>query len=166
MDRWVLRSRGLRSRRHQCGAPADPLTRKGSLLSPLGPRRTQAEALGAGLDDVGVEGEPVDDGGDEARVTYHLAPLGKWKVRCGGHRGLLLALGQILEQQLCSFGIELDVADGSDLNGVKSSWSHVPVGLRALRALRIVEMPQDATTSAERLCCAGCHRPYCAFRML
>jgi len=37
--------------------------------------RAQPEAVGSGLDDMGVEGEPVNNGGDESGITNHLTPL-------------------------------------------------------------------------------------------
>jgi hypothetical protein len=73
----------------------------------LGLGRTQSEALGPGFDDVGIGREPVDDGGDKAGITDHLTPFGEREIRGCGHRGLLLALGQNLEQQLSPFGVEV-----------------------------------------------------------
>ena len=81
------------------------------LRRPLGLGRAQSEALGPGLDDVGVECQPIDDGGDQAGITDDLTPFGEGEVRGGGHRCLLLAFGQDLEQQLSSFGVELDIAE-------------------------------------------------------
>ena len=40
----------------------------------------ESVAVGAGFDDVGVEGEPVDDGGDESRVGDDLVPFAEWQV--------------------------------------------------------------------------------------
>ena len=37
--------------------------------------RAQPVALGPGLDDVGVEADPVDDGGHQPRVGDYTAPL-------------------------------------------------------------------------------------------
>ena len=67
--------------------------------------------LGAGLDDVGVEGDAVDDGGDEAGVGDDFAPFAEGEVRGDGDAGLLLSFGQDLEQQLAASGVELDVAE-------------------------------------------------------
>ncbi len=67
--------------------------------------------LGAGFDDVGVEGGAVDDGGDEAGVGDDLAPFAEGEVRGQGDRGLLLAFGEDLEQELGAAGVELDVAE-------------------------------------------------------
>ena len=47
--------------------------------------------VGAGLDDVGVEGEPVDDGGGEAGVGEGGAPFGERGVGRAGDGGFLLA---------------------------------------------------------------------------
>ena len=85
---------------------------EGALISPCPCASVaQPEALGAGLDDVGVEGQPVDDGRHQARIGDDLAPLAERQVGGGGHRGLLLPLGQDLEQQLRAAGVELDVAE-------------------------------------------------------
>jgi hypothetical protein len=67
--------------------------------------------VGAGFDDVGVEGDAVDDGGDEAGVGDDLAPFAEGQVRGQSDRGLLFTLGQDLEQQLRAAGVELDVAE-------------------------------------------------------
>lgn len=67
--------------------------------------------LGAGLDDVGVEREPVDDGRGEARIGEGGAPFGEGGV--GGTRDgcPLLAGGDDLKQQLGATRVEPDVAD-------------------------------------------------------
>ncbi len=41
----------------------------------------EAVGVGAGFDDVGVEGDAVDDGGDEAWVCDDLAPFAEREVR-------------------------------------------------------------------------------------
>ena len=68
-------------------------------------------AGGAGLDDLAVEGESVDDGGAEPRVGEGLGPAGERLV--GGDRdgGLLLAFGEDLEQQLGAAAVEFEVAE-------------------------------------------------------
>jgi len=63
------------------------------------------------LDDVGVEGQSIDDGGDEAWVRDHGAPLAEGKVAGGSDGGFLFAFGDDLEQQLGAAGVELDVAE-------------------------------------------------------
>ncbi len=45
-------------------------------LDSRGSGGSQREAFGAGFDDVGVEGEPVDDTGHQACIGYDLAPFG------------------------------------------------------------------------------------------
>jgi hypothetical protein len=76
--------------------------------------------LGAGLDDVGVEGDPVDDGGDEAGVGDDLAPFAERQV--GGQPDRrLLAFGEHLEQQLGAAAVELGVADLIDAEQVETA---------------------------------------------
>jgi hypothetical protein len=83
----------------------------GFLASSGGAGGAEPVALGAGLDDVGVEGEPVDDGGDEARLGDDRAPLAERQVRRDGDGCFLFAFGEDLEQQLGAAGVELDVAE-------------------------------------------------------
>jgi hypothetical protein len=66
---------------------------------------------------VGVEGEPVDDGGAEPGVGEGGRPLGEGGV--GGDRdgGAFLAFGEYLEQQLGAAAVELEVAELVDLCG-------------------------------------------------
>ena len=63
----------------------------GCLLGGAG--RAEAVGVGAGLDDVGVEGEPVHDGGGEAGVGEGGAPFAEGGVGGAGDGGLLLAFG-------------------------------------------------------------------------
>ncbi len=60
-----------------------------------GSRVGQAAAGGAGLDDLAVEGEAVDDRGAESRVGEGLRPAGERFV--GGDRDGRLLLGVIAE---------------------------------------------------------------------
>jgi hypothetical protein len=60
---------------------------------------------------VGVEGDAVDDGGDEAGVGDDGAPLAEGEVAGQRDAGLLFSFGQDLEQQLGAAGVELDVAE-------------------------------------------------------
>jgi hypothetical protein len=71
--------------------------------------------VGSGFDDVGVEGEPVDDGGDEAGVGDDLAPLAEGQVGGGDDGGSFFSLGDDLEEQFGASGVELDVAELVDL---------------------------------------------------
>ena len=72
-----------------------------------------AEPVGAGAggDDVGVVGEPVDDRGAEPRVGEGLGPLAERGVGRDRDGGLLLSLGEDLEQQLGAAPVQLDVAE-------------------------------------------------------
>src|SRR5665648_269936 len=50
------------------------------LSTSLGPGAGQAIALGAGLDDVAVEGHPVDHGRHQSRVANRLCPFGERQI--------------------------------------------------------------------------------------
>jgi hypothetical protein len=54
--------------------------------------------LGAGLEDVGVEGDPVDDRGDEAGVGEDGSPFAERQVGPDRDGGSFLAFGDDLEQ--------------------------------------------------------------------
>src|ERR1700735_4468347 len=56
--------------------------------------------LGAGLEDVGVEGDPVDDRGDQAGVGEDGAPFAEREIGPDRDRGLLFSFGDDLEEQL------------------------------------------------------------------
>jgi len=60
---------------------------------------------------VGVEGDAVDDGGNEAGVGDHGSPFAEGEVGCDRDGGFLFAFGEDLEQQLGAAGVELDVAE-------------------------------------------------------
>src|SRR3954471_11666085 len=81
----------------------------GSFLGGAG--GAQAVGVGAGGDDVGAEGQPVDHRGGEAGVGEGAAPFGERGVARAGDGGLLLAGGDDLEQQFGAAGVEVDVAD-------------------------------------------------------
>jgi hypothetical protein len=66
--------------------------------------------LGAGLEDAGVEGDPVDDRGDEAGVGEDGAPFAEWQVCPDRDGGSFVPPGDDLEQQLGAAGVDLDVA--------------------------------------------------------
>ena len=70
----------------------------------------QPEGLGAGLDDVGLEGDPVHDRGAEPRVGEGARPFGERGVRRDRDRGAFLAFGEHLEQQFGTAAVELQVA--------------------------------------------------------
>jgi len=63
----------------------------------------------SGLDDVGPEGQPIDDRGGQARVSERLTPLGKGRVGGHGDRGPLVAFGQNLEQEFGTPAIQMEV---------------------------------------------------------
>ena len=70
----------------------------------------QPVGVGAGGDDVGVEGEPVDDGGAEPRVGEGGCPFGEGGVGRDRDGGAFLAFGEDLEQQLGAAPVQLEVA--------------------------------------------------------
>ena len=59
---------------------------------------------------MGVEGDAVDDGGDEPWVGEDAAPFAERQVGGDGDRGAFFACGDDLEEQLGSAGVDLDVA--------------------------------------------------------
>ena len=65
---------------------------------------------GSGLEDVGPEGEPIDDCTSQARVGERLAPFGEGRVGGDRDRGSLIALGEDLEEQLGAPPVEVQVA--------------------------------------------------------
>jgi hypothetical protein len=58
----------------------------------------QPVGVGAGLDDVAAEGEPVDDGGAEPGVGERFGPARKGVVGGDGYGVLLLPFGEDLEK--------------------------------------------------------------------
>jgi hypothetical protein len=66
--------------------------------------------LGAGFEDVGVEGDPVDEGGDEAGVGEDGSPFAERQVGPDRDGGAFVAFGDDLEQQFGAAGIDLDIA--------------------------------------------------------
>src|SRR4051794_20415170 len=88
--RSTLQSSTWRSRTRACRRSAES---GGLLLGAGGPGGAEAVAVGAGLDDVGVEDDAVDDGGDEAGIADDSARLAEGQVRGDGDAGLLFAFG-------------------------------------------------------------------------
>src|SRR5712691_9602258 len=88
------------------------LGRGGSALACLvaGLGGAQPVGVGAGLDDVGVVGEPVDDRGAEPRVGEGGRPLAEGGVGGDGDRSAFLPLGEHLEQQFGAAAVKLEVA--------------------------------------------------------
>jgi hypothetical protein len=60
----------------------------------------EAPGLAAGVDDVGLVGDAVDDGLGEARVGEDLCPLAEGEVGGDDQRAALVALGDDLEDEL------------------------------------------------------------------
>lgn len=71
----------------------------------------KAVAVAAGLDDVGVVGDSVNDGCGEAWVGDDLAPFAEWQVRCDRDGRFLFSFGDDLEDEFSALGVELDVAE-------------------------------------------------------
>jgi hypothetical protein len=95
------------------GAPVWWLRRLGGLGDSFlaGAGGSEPVGLAAGLHDQRVEGEPVHDGGGQARVGEGLAPLGERRVGSDRDGGLLLAFSQDLEQQLGAATVQVQVAE-------------------------------------------------------
>jgi hypothetical protein len=70
---------------------------------------------------VGVEGDAVDDRGDEPRVREHRAPLAERQVGGDRNRGTFFAFGDDPEQQFCSAWVDLDVAEFVEAEQVEAS---------------------------------------------
>src|SRR5680860_763864 len=80
----------------------------GAFLRSGGP---ESVGVGSGLQDVAVEGEPVRDGGGQARVGERRSPLAERRV--GGDRdaGAFVAFGEDLEQQLGAARVQVQIAE-------------------------------------------------------
>src|SRR5258705_2516480 len=88
--------------------PGVRLSGPGGLVAGLG--GAQPVGVGAGGDDVGVEGEPVDDGGAEPGVGEGAGPFGEGRVGRDRDGGAFLAFGEDLEQQLGTAPVQFEVA--------------------------------------------------------
>ena len=73
---------------------------------------------------MGVEGDPVDDGGDEAGVGEDGAPFAEREVCPDRDRGSFFLLGDDLEEQFGAARVDLDVAQFVDLCGHPHSWTY------------------------------------------
>lgn len=71
-------------------------------------------AGGAGLDDVGVVGDAVDDGGGEAWVCEGFGPFAERRVRGDRDSGSFFSFGEDLEEQFGGVLIEADLAEFVD----------------------------------------------------
>src|SRR6516162_6785661 len=69
----------------------------------------QPVGVGAGGDDVRLEGEPVDDGRAEPRVGEGAGPFAEGGVGRDRDGGAFLAFGEDLEQQLGAAPVQLEV---------------------------------------------------------
>src|SRR2546430_2209484 len=88
--------------------PGVRLSGPGGVVAGLG--GAQPVGVGAGGDDVRVEGEPVDDGGAQPRVGEGGCPLGEGGVGRDRDGGAFFPFGEDLEQQLGAAAVELEVA--------------------------------------------------------
>jgi hypothetical protein len=70
----------------------------------------ESVAVGAGLDDVAVEGEPVDDGCAEPGVGEGVGPGAEGFVGGDRDRGSFLAFGEDLEEQFGAAPVQAEVA--------------------------------------------------------
>jgi hypothetical protein len=80
--------------------------------------------LGAGLEDAGVEGDPVDDGGNKPGVGEDGAPFAERQVGSDRDGGFLVAFGDDLEEQSSAAGVDLDVTELVDLCRHPHSWTY------------------------------------------
>src|SRR5260370_16134627 len=71
----------------------------------------QPVGAGAGLDDVGVGGEPVDDRGAQPGIGEGGGPLAERGVGRDRDGGFLFPFGEDLEQQLGAAAVQPDVAE-------------------------------------------------------
>ena len=74
----------------------------------------EAVAGGAGLDDVGVVGDAVDDGGGEAGVGEGFGPFAEWGVGGDSDCGAFFSFGEDLEEQFGGVLVEAHVAEFVD----------------------------------------------------
>jgi hypothetical protein len=83
---------------------------------------------GASFEDAGVEGDPVDDGGDQTRLGEHCAPLAEGRVARQADTCSFLPLGDDLKEQFGSAGVDLDVAELIKQQQVEAARSVRPPG--------------------------------------
>jgi hypothetical protein len=76
-----------------------------------------------------VEGDPVDDGGDQSWVREHGSPFAEGQVGADSDAGAFLPFGDDLEQQFGAAGIDLDVAELVELCRLSAhGWVGGPCG--------------------------------------
>ena len=80
-------------------------------------RLLEAPAVGPGLDDVGIEGEPVDHRLAQALLGKHLGPFTEREVGRDDQRSAFVAFGEDLEDQFGGAVWEGEVAELVDLCG-------------------------------------------------
>jgi hypothetical protein len=93
---------GVRSRLRS--VTAEQSVRHPERVRPPWPLGAQPAGLGAGLDDVRVEGDPVSDCGDQPLVAEHAAQSSERKVGPDPDQGVFVPLGDDLEQQFGAAG--------------------------------------------------------------
>ena len=93
----------------------------GSFAAAGGFAGAESVGLGAGLEDVGVEGDPVDDGGDQAGVGEHGSPFAEGQVRGDRDGRSFFAFGDDLEEQLGAAGVDFDVSELVQTEQVEAS---------------------------------------------
>ena len=71
----------------------------------------EAPGFGAGVDDVGAVGEPVDDGFGEPRVGEDFRPLAEGEVRGDDQAAAFVAFGEDLEDEFGGAVGEGEVAE-------------------------------------------------------
>jgi hypothetical protein len=74
------------------------------LAGPAAAAGGQPVGLGAGLQDVRVEGDAVDYGGDEAGVGEYGSPFAERQIRTDRDGGSFLPFGDDLEEQFGAAG--------------------------------------------------------------
>jgi hypothetical protein len=99
---------------------------------------------------VRVEGDAVDDGGDEAGVGEHGSPFAERQICRDRDGGSFLAFGDDLEQQLGAAGVELDIAELVQQEQVEAAVAESPsrttgspasIQAPPARAARVAAMP-------------------------
>src|SRR5580700_7004152 len=100
---------GLGDQGHGGTPPGVRLSGPGGVVACLG--GAQPVGVGAGGDDVRVEGEPVDDGRTQPRVGEGGGPFGEGGVGRDRDGGAFLAFGEDLEQQFGAAPVQLEVAE-------------------------------------------------------
>ena len=80
------------------------------------------------LQDVGADGDAVDDGGHEARVGEDAAPFRERQVRGDGNAGAFLRSGDDPGEKACLRGVDLKIAEPVEAEQVESAVAGVTRG--------------------------------------